>query len=88
MGYQDGSFILKTLLHLGHNHNLPSWFAFEYLVKYFDTSNHKILIDILARYGAPPRFYFAIKRIYKNSVVRLIMRKIDTSIPFKVGVKK
>ena len=54
VGCQDGSFTLKTLIHLRHRHNLPIWFAFTYLVKDFDTSNHKLLISIIARYGAPP----------------------------------
>ena len=85
---QDGSFTLKTLLHLWHNHNLPSWGAFTDLVKAVDISNHKLLIAILARYGDPTHFYSAIVRMYKNSVVRLIIEKIDTSIPFNVGVKQ
>ena len=61
---------------------------FADLVKYFDTSNHKLLISILGRYGAPPRFCFAIIIMYENSVVRLIIGKFCTSIPFKVGVKQ
>ena len=81
-------FPLKTLLHLRHNHNLPSWVVFTDLVKAFNTSYQKLLIAILARYGAPPRFCSAIRRMYENCVVRLIIGKIDTSIPFKVGVKQ
>ena len=88
VGCQDGIFTLKTLLHLRHNQNLPSWVAFAYLVKYFYTSNHKLLIDILSRYGSPPRFCSAVIILYKNSVVRLIIGKFYTSIPFEVGVKQ
>ena len=86
--FQDGRFTLNILLHLRHNHNLPSWVTFADMVKYFDTSNHKLPIVILSRYGAPTHFYSAIIRMYKNSVVRLIIGKIDTSIPFNVGVKQ
>ena len=88
VGFQDGSVTLKTLPHLSHNQNLPSWVVFSDLVKAFDTSNHKILISILARYGSPPRFCYVIRIMYKNSVVRLIIGKIDTYIPFKVLVKQ
>ena len=61
---------------------------FADMVKYFDTSNNKLLISILGRYGAPPRFCFAIIIMYEKSVVRLIIGKFCTSIPFKVGVKQ
>ena len=55
VGCQDGTFTIKTLLHLRHNHNLPTWVAFTDLVNAFDTSNHALLITILVNYGAPPR---------------------------------
>ena len=73
VGFQDGRFTLNTLLQLRHNHNLPSWFALADLVKAFDTSNHKLLVSVLDRYGAPPPFCSAIIRMYKTIVVRLII---------------
>ena len=88
VGCQDGTFTIKTILHLRHQHNLQTWVAFADLVKAFDTSNHKLLIEILARYGCPPKLCMAIKRMYADSVVRLIIGKFDMSIPFKVGVKQ
>ena len=48
---QDGTFTIKTLLHLKHNHNLPTWVALAELVRYFDTPNHVLLIVILVKYG-------------------------------------
>ena len=57
VGCQYGSFTLKTLLRLQQNHNLPSWVAFTDLVENFNTPYHKILIAILARYGAPAHFF-------------------------------
>ena len=57
VGWQNGRFTRKTLLHLRHNHKLPSLVVFSDTVKYFDTYNHKILITILSRYGCPPRFF-------------------------------
>ena len=88
VGSQDGTFTIKTLLHLRQNHNLPTWVAFGDLVKAFGTSNQALLIAILGKYGAPPRLCSAIKRMYDKSVVNLIIDKIETSIDFKVGVKQ
>ena len=55
VGFQDGTFTIKTLPHLRHNHNLPKWVAFTDLINAFDTSNHALLINILGKYCAPPR---------------------------------
>ena len=88
VGLKYRSFNLKTLLHLRHNHNLPSWVTFAYLLKYFNTSNHKLLISVLSRYGTLPCVCSVIIRMYKNSVMRLIIGKIDTSTPFKVLVEQ
>ena len=88
VGCQDGSFTIKTTLHLHHNHNLPMWVMFADLVKAFDTSNHIILMEILRKYGCPPKLCSAIKLMYSNNKVRLIIGKIDTSPPFEVGMKQ
>ena len=64
------------------------WVMFSDLVKAFNTSDHIILIEILRKYGCPPKLCSAIKRMYSNNKVRLSIGKIDTSIPFEVGVKQ
>ena len=43
---------------------------------------------LLERYGYPPALRSTIARMYKDSKVRLIIGKIDTTIPFRVGVKQ
>ena len=88
VGCQDSSFKIKTLLHLRHTHNLPTWVLCADLVKAFDTSNHGLIIKVLQRYGCPPNLRSAIERMYKNSIVRLKIGKSVTTIPFKVGVKQ
>ena len=80
--------IIKTLLHLLRNHNLPTWVAFADLVKAFDTSNHQLMVMILARYGCPPNLCDTITRMYKDSIVKLVIDEFETTIDFKVGVKK
>ena len=49
VGCQDESFTIKMMLHLRHNHNLPTWVMFSNLVKSFDTSNHVLMIKILRK---------------------------------------
>ena len=88
VGFQDGTFTIKKLLHLRHNHNLPTWVALEDLVKAFDTSNHALLIAKLGKYGAPPILCSSIKRMYNKSIVKIVIGKVETSIDFKVGVKQ
>ena len=88
VGCQDGTFKINTLLHLRHNRNLPTWVASVDLVKTFYTSNHKLLIAIIGKYGTSPRLQSAIKRMYDKSIVKLFIGKVDTSIEFKVGVKQ
>ena len=88
VGCQYGSFTIKTMLHLRRNHNLPTWVLFADLVKAFDTSNHALMDKLLEKYGCPPALRSTIARMYKDSRVRLIIGKIDTTIPFYVGVKQ
>ena len=88
VGCQDGSFKIKTMLHLRSNHNLPTWVLFTDLVKAFDTSNHALMEKLLAKYGCPLALRSEIARIYKDSRVRLIIGEIDTTIPFYVGIKQ
>ena len=88
VGCQDGTFTIKKLLHLLRNHNLPTWVAFADLFKAFDTSNHQLMVMILARYGCPPNLCDTITIIYKDSVVKLVIGEFETTIEFKVGVKQ
>ena len=75
VGCQDGSFTIKKMLHLRHNHNLPTWVMFADIVKAFNTYNHVLRIKILRRYGCPPKLCSAIERMYSNNRVRLIIEK-------------
>ena len=88
MGCQDTTFTIKTLLNLLHNYNLTTWVAFFDLVKAFDTSNHQLMVMILEKYGCPPNLCDTIKRMYKDSMVKLVIGSFETKIEFKVGVKQ
>jgi hypothetical protein len=68
-------------------HNLP-YVAFVNLVKAYDTANHNLLLDLLERYGAPPRFVSAIKQIYQDLVAVLKIEKEVVELTQSIGVRQ
>ncbi|KAL7525760.1 hypothetical protein ACHAXR_003162, partial [Thalassiosira sp. AJA248-18] len=88
LGCRDGLFTLKTMLNMRKNHNLPTHVAFVDLVKAYDTANHDLLLKILAKYGAPPKFISAIERMYQDLVVVLKIGKSIEEIMQEVGVRQ
>ena len=75
LGCGDGLFTLKTLLNTRRNHNLASYVGFVDLVKAYDTTNHDLLLRILERYGAPPKFVSAVQTIYTDNTCVLKIEK-------------
>ena len=75
LGCQDGLFVLKTLLTMHKNHNLPSYVAFVDLVKAYTAANNELLLTLCEKYGAPPLFVSAVQRMYQNLVVVLKIEK-------------
>ena len=88
LGCQDGLFTLKTLLNAHKNHDLPTFVAFVDLVKAYDTANHDLLLKILEKYGAPPKFVAAIKTMYTDLKVVLKIDKEIIEILQSVGVRQ
>ena len=76
VGFRDGTFTIKTIIHLRHTHNLPPWVEFTDLFQSFGNSNHTLIIAILGKYGAPPRLCSAIKRMYNKIIVKLVIGKV------------
>ncbi len=85
-GCQDGLLTLRTLLNAHKNHNLPLFVAFVDLVKAYNTANHDLLLKVLKKYGAPPKFIAAIKTMYTDLKVVLKIDKEIQEIPQSVGV--
>jgi hypothetical protein len=77
LGCQDGLFMLKTHLNAHKNHTLPSFVAFVDLVKAYDMANHDLILKVLEKYGAPPKFVAVVKTMYTDLKVVL---KIDKEI--------
>ncbi len=88
LGCRDGLFVLKIMLTLQKNHNLPSYVEFVDLVKAYDMANHALLFDILERYSAPPKFVNAVECIYQDLVVVLKIEKEMVELPQSVGVRQ
>jgi len=78
--------MLKALLNARHNHDLASYVGFVDLVKAYDTANHVLLVDILRKYGAPPKFATAIENIYCNNTCVLKIENEITEIHQTVRV--
>ncbi len=78
LGCQDGLFNLKTLLNVHNNNNLPLFVAFVDLVKAYDTANHDLLLEVLKKYGASPKFVVAIKTMYTDDLK--VVLKTDKEI--------
>ena len=67
---------------------LCTFLMFADLFKAFYTSNHKLIVEILKKYGCPHKLCSSIRSMYTDNKVSLILGKIDISIPFEVGVKQ
>jgi hypothetical protein len=87
-GCADGLFCIKSLLHMRHQHNLPSYVMFVDLVKAYDTVNHELLFQILERYGAPPKYVNAIMRLYNSLIAKISIGSEKAEIPQTVGVRQ
>ena len=85
---QDGAFTLCTALHTRHNHNLSSDVTFSDLVKDFDAANHKALMLLLAKFGAPPKFVHDIERMHKDMQIVLKIGTAKSQFGQGVGVRQ
>ena len=88
VGCQDGSLVLHTATQLRHQHNLETYVVFADLVKAYDTSNHKLIAEILKKLGAPLKFRNAIERLYTDLTVQLKIGNEKATIAQTVGVRQ
>ena len=88
VGCADGLFTIKTLLNMRRNHDQDTYVAFVDLVKAFDTADHKLLIKVLEKYGAPPNLCRVVERMYTDLIVVLKIGKSVEEILQGVGVRQ
>ena len=56
------------------------------LVKAFDTVHHKLMCEILSKYGLPPALIKIIKKLYKNCTVKIKVGTKFAEILYSTGV--
>ena len=81
-------FTIKTLLHKRHNLDLSTYVAFVDLVKAFDTVDHTLMLQILKKYGAPPKLCSSIARLYQDLNVVLNIEKTKETMCQTLGVRQ
>ncbi len=86
LGCRDSLFTLKVLLNAQWNHDLALYLGFIDLVKAYDTANHTLLLRILERYCAPPKFVVAIQAIYTDNICVLKIEKETVENPQTIGI--
>lgn len=86
VGCADGQFVLKSLLHLRHQHNLYAMFID--LVKAYDTLNHELLFKVLEKYGAHPKYINCVRRMYSALIAKVKIGSEMEEILQTVGVRQ
>jgi hypothetical protein len=86
VGCQEAQHTIKRALLLRRQHGLESYAVFVDLVKAFDTVHHKLMYEILSKYGMPPNLVEIIKKLYENCTVKIKVGTKFTEILYSTGV--
>ena len=87
-GCPDGSFSLRTLLHMRKEHDLKSWVVFVDLIKAFDSIHHSLLFILLKKTGIPDRVIKVVKKLYNDFKIEIKVGDISKLIDYRTGVKQ
>ena len=87
-GYTDAIFTIKIALKKRPEHGKESWVFFLDLVKAFDRVPRELLLNILARFGVPPKLISPLKVLYANFKVKLTVDEVTQTLECIIGVKK
>jgi hypothetical protein len=88
-GTAKAAYCLRSALQLRKEHNQDTYVLFVDLIKAFDTPNHDLLFEILAKYGAPPALIDVICRLHDNFNLKLIFDKKNKAfIDYSIGVRQ
>ena len=86
IGCQEAQHIIKRALLQRCQYGLESYAIFMDLVKAFDTVHHKLLHQILIKYGLPVPLIQTIKKLYNNCKVKIKIGKQYAKIDYNTGV--
>jgi Reverse transcriptase (RNA-dependent DNA polymerase) len=87
-GCSDAIFALKMALLKRKEHGLGSWVLFVDLVKAFDSVDRTVMLEILAKYGAPAHLVRLIGILHANVRVKFSLGDAVAFFESTVGVKQ
>ena len=85
-GCPDGSFSIRFILQTRKEHDLESWVVFVDLVKAFDNIHHKLLFELLKKYGIPIYLIKVIEKLYNDFKIEIKAGKKKELIDYSMGV--
>ena len=86
-GCPDGLFSIRSILQTRKEHDLEYWVVFVDLVKAFDTIHHKLLFELLKKYGIPIYLIKVIEKLYKDFKIEIKVGKKKELIDYSMRVK-
>ena len=86
VGCQEALHTIRNILTTRRHHGKDTYVLFVDLVKAFDTVDHEVLFQILAKYGIPPALITVIRKMYKDCRIKLTIGKEERYIQYLNGV--
>ena len=86
VGCQEAIHTIRNLLTTRRHHGKETYVLFVDLVKAFDTVDHEVLFQILAKYGIPPALITVIRKMYKDCRIKFTTGKEERYIDYLNGV--
>ena len=86
IGCQEALHTIRNILTTRRHHGKETYVLFVDLIKAFDTVDHEVLFQILAKYGIPPALITVIKKMYKDCRIKFTIGKEERFIEYLNGV--
>jgi len=86
VGCQEALHTIRNILTTRRHHGKETYVLFVDLVKAFDTVDHEVLFQILAKYGIPPALITVLKKMYRDCKIKFTIGKEERFINYLNGV--